>query len=350
MANYYLDLPLRSVGTLTAPGLASTANQALEIAELEAINANTTSMKIKKNGAIIEVSKDSSVPTNTVPVPVEIVGASGVEQQFNIEGNAIVNITDVGANPSSLKIGDGSGNYAGVTANNELKAHDADLLTAINLQAKLTDAQPVIGPVTDAQLRATPLPVLTGGLTDTELRATPVNVDTGLDFSALNQELTQLAIQANTDNLDVALSMVATEATLLAQSAKLPASLGSKPSVGSLSVTLASDQVSLPVSQSGKSKVGQLFNDYTVTQVTTASYVQLTASTASVTNTVEVFDSSGQALILAVGAASSEVDQFYIFPGGNGKIDLAIPATSRISIKAKTATANVGFIAINLYS
>lgn len=104
------------------------------------------------------------------------------------------------------------------------------------------------------------------------------------------------------------------------------------------------------VASIGRTKVAQLYNDYTSVSVTTGAYVQLTASTASVVNRLEVFDSSGEALILAVGAATSEVDQFYIFPGGNGIVDLAIPASSRISIKAKTNTANVGFIAVNLYS
>lgn len=100
----------------------------------------------------------------------------------------------------------------------------------------------------------------------------------------------------------------------------------------------------------GRAKVGQLFNDYTTTNVTTAAYVQLTASTAATVNQIEIFDSSGEALILAVGAATSEVDQLYIFPGGNGPVQLAIPASSRISVKAKTATASAGFLAINLYS
>jgi hypothetical protein len=100
----------------------------------------------------------------------------------------------------------------------------------------------------------------------------------------------------------------------------------------------------------GRAKVDQLYNDYSTTNVTTAAYVQLTASTAATVNKIEIFDSSGEALILAVGGAGSEVDQLYIFPGGNGPVDLAIPASSRISIKAKTATASSGFIAVNLYS
>lgn len=116
----------------------------------------------------------------------------------------------------------------------------------------------------------------------------------------------------------------------------------------SLVVTMSPNSVVAP--EAGRSKVGQLFNDYSVTSVDTATYVQLTASTSALVNKIEIFDSSGEALILAVGGAGSEVDQLYIFPGGNGAVQLAIPSGSRISVKAKTATASVGFLAINLYS
>jgi len=59
----------------------------------------------------------------------------------------------------------------------------AALLAELELKADLTQTQPVSGPVTDAQIRATPLPIsgnvntgLTQPLTDTELRASPVPV------------------------------------------------------------------------------------------------------------------------------------------------------------------------------
>ena len=130
--------------------------------------------------------------------------------------------------------------------------------------------------------------------------------------------------------------------------ALFPTSIGQKANAGSLSVALASD-TTIPAAL-GRVKVAQLFNDYSVTSVTTGAYVQLTASTAATVNKIEIFDSSGEALILAVGGAGSEVDQLYIFPGGNGPVDLAIPASSRISVKAKTNTASSGFLAVNLYS
>ena len=137
--------------------------------------------------------------------------------------------------------------------------------------------------------------------------------------------------------------------TLSAISGKLPATLGQTTKSGSLSVTVASDQV-LDFKAQGRTKVGQLFNDYASTNVTTAAYVQLTASTTATVSRIEIFDSSGETMILAVGAAASEVDQLYIFPGGNGSVDLAIPAASRISVKGKTGTASEGYLAINLYA
>lgn len=86
-------------------------------------------------------------------------------------------------------------------------------------------------------------------------------------------------------------------------------------------------------------------NVYSTTNVTTSAYVQLVASTSMDINRLHIFDSSGQDLVLAVGPAASEVDQIQIFPGGIDA-DLFIPAGSRISVKAVSATANAGILAI----
>jgi hypothetical protein len=102
--------------------------------------------------------------------------------------------------------------------------------------------------------------------------------------------------------------------------------------------------------QAAKTKGALARNDYSSTNVTTGAYVQLIASTSTVTSLVEIFDSSGQTLVLAVGGAGSEVDQFYINPGGNGQIPFAIPSGSRVSIKAVTATAASGYINLTLYT
>lgn len=99
-------------------------------------------------------------------------------------------------------------------------------------------------------------------------------------------------------------------------------------------------------SSTGRTTVNLARNDYSTTNVTTAAYVQLIASTADTVNQLYIFDSSGQTLFLAVGAAASEVNKAYIVPGGNGILNLTIPSGSRVSIKAVSATASAGELSI----
>ena len=89
--------------------------------------------------------------------------------------------------------------------------------------------------------------------------------------------------------------------------------------------------------------------DYTLTNVTTGAYVELIASTSDKVQYMELFDSSGQTLKIAIGGAGSEVDKFIIFPGGNNKIIVDIPAGSRVAIRALSATANAGESSINFF-
>lgn len=89
--------------------------------------------------------------------------------------------------------------------------------------------------------------------------------------------------------------------------------------------------------------------DYSSSSVSSAAYAELIASTGSEYGEIEIFDSSGQTLKLAIGSAGAEVDKFLIIPGGNGRIKYRIPSGSRVSIKAVSGTANAGEISMNLY-
>lgn len=133
-------------------------------------------------------------------------------------------------------------------------------------------------------------------------------------------------------------------------SAQLPATLGQKTSANSLAVVLASDQSSLPVEEAGRSSANApVYNVYSSTNITTSAYVQLIASTTSAANYLDIFDSSGQAMILAVGASGSEVIQGYISPGGD-QVPLHIPAGSRVAYKALTSNATAGYLLMSLYT
>ena len=84
-------------------------------------------------------------------------------------------------------------------------------------------------------------------------------------------------------------------------------------------------------------------NVYSTTNITTSAYVQLVASTTNTINTIHIFDSSGQAMILGIGGAGSEVTTLYVPPGGD-TYTLNIPSGSRLAYKALTATANSGYL------
>jgi hypothetical protein len=92
----------------------------------------------------------------------------------------------------------------------------------------------------------------------------------------------------------------------------------------------------------GRTSVALVRNDYSVTNVTTAAYTQLIASTTNTINYLYIFDSSGQTLFIATGGAGSEVNQAYIVPGGNGILNLTIASGTRVSIKAVSANATAG--------
>ncbi len=98
----------------------------------------------------------------------------------------------------------------------------------------------------------------------------------------------------------------------------------------------------------GSGTVTPVRNDYSGTNVTTAAYVQLVAATSANTSRLQIFDSSGSALVVAFGAAASEVDQFYIPPGGAPfTVDVFIPKGTRVSIKAVDANATSGQLLIS---
>ena len=169
-----------------------------------------------------------------------------------------------------------------------------------------------------------------------------LNVSAAITSSALP---TGAATAANQTTANTSLATIAT------QTSHLPTALGQTTMANSLPVVFASKQTNLATSIGGKSVSNPpIYNQYLSSPVTTSAYVQLVASTASVSNMIEIFDSSGQSMILGVGAAGSEVIQLYTLPGGNGQVPLLIPAGSRVAIKALTANATSGYITINFYS
>lgn len=217
---------------------------------------------------------------------------------------------------------------------------------------------------------AASLPLPTGAATETTLAAASAKLPATLGQKAMAASLAvalasdQSAIPVSqsgtwnitnvsgTVSLPTGASTAANQATEIASLSSIDGKLGSlgqKAMAGSAPVVIASDQSSIPAKLAGKAAIGKARNDYTSVNVTTAAYVQLIASTALAATEMFIFDSSGQTLVLAFGAAASEVDQFYIVPGGNATVPITVPISTRVSIKAVSATASAGEIDINLF-
>lgn len=96
--------------------------------------------------------------------------------------------------------------------------------------------------------------------------------------------------------------------------------------------------LSVSISTAQRVKVDLVRVDYLSTPVTTAAYVQLIAATSAASYVFHIFDSSGETIILATGAAASEVPLLYIQPGGfSSPFELYVAAGTRLSIKALSA-------------
>jgi hypothetical protein len=90
--------------------------------------------------------------------------------------------------------------------------------------------------------------------------------------------------------------------------------------------------------------------NFSSSPVGTSSYVELVADTGSdVIRKIEFFYPDGDAMILAVGAAASEVDTALVLAGGN-ELEVEIPANSRLSLKLATGgtTNDTGILSANL--
>jgi hypothetical protein len=68
-----------------------------------------------------------------------------------------------------------------------------------------------------------------------------------------------------------------------------------------------------------------------------SAWTQIFASTADTVKALSIFDGTGEIGFVAIGAASSEVVQFRIIPGGNGDSPFQIDAANRIALRYETA-------------
>lgn len=85
---------------------------------------------------------------------------------------------------------------------------------------------------------------------------------------------------------------------------------------------------------------------YATTNVTTSAYVTLVASIPACSK-IQILDTSGKILKLAIGAAGSEIDICTCPVTGSIVVPTYIPAGQRLSIKAIDASATTGYNAVS---
>lgn len=93
---------------------------------------------------------------------------------------------------------------------------------------------------------------------------------------------------------------------------------------------------------------GYATHDHSGAAITTSTYTQLVSATSHKITKLRIFDGSGEVLLLATGAAASEVPLAYIFPGGIDELEVNIPAGTRIAVIAIGANTSDGRLAMNL--
>lgn len=308
MINNYVDLPTDS--STLAPGSATAANQVLEIAQLTAINSNTANAltlltsidgKLTSPLAVTGPLTDTQLRNSPVPISGTVTANAGTNLNTSLlaleSGGNLASInTKI---PSGLTVTstrllvDGSGVTQPISAVAlPLPSGAATEATLLSIDSKLTSPLAVTGPLTDTQLRLTPVPIeisyngspaspvnpldvyfsvadtgvateLTLTLVNDSISATNVLIgsttetapgtDTGQ--SGLNGRLQRIAQNLTTANTNLTtistkVSLLSLESTQLAMSAKLPAALGQTTMANSLSVTMASDQSTINVSDS----------------------------------------------------------------------------------------------------
>jgi len=83
--------------------------------------------------------------------------------------------------------------------------------------------------------------------------------------------------------------------------------------------------------------------------VTNAAYTEIIASTSDAVTRVNIFDSSGEIIELALGAAGGETRKM-IIPAGGISTAVLIASGTRVAIKSLTNDVSEGLLVVNLIS
>jgi len=199
-----------------------------------------------------QVTKDTTVVANTIPLPVEIVQFDGVEVTLTA-GDINVQLSHVGANPDVTRIGDGVEEWS-INAANEGEVSDSTVrANTTSIDGKMGSHDLDSGVGTETRQGVNIRISASGG--SIEAKAQQASVDSIPVVLSTEQETILTSMQTSLTSLagtvsgtEVQVDIVdggplATEVTLSAINTKLPASLGQKARASSLATTLSTEDI-----------------------------------------------------------------------------------------------------------
>ena len=286
------------------------------------VSLTAAPIQFVRNGVDTEVEEDTVTPANNRPLPVKLTDFSGDMILNAANLNLEVQLDHDSATPDSIQIGDGVEIMA-INASNEAQVRDDDAITELTIISGDTTSLDTKIPAQGQAAMAASLPVVIASdqspvkVDDDDAQALLTTIDA--DTSSIDSKtpaLGQAAMAASVpvviasdqsvikvDDDDTQAILTTIDADTGSIDSKTPA-LGQAASAASVPVVLASDQSAISVVQ-GLTQREFIRNDYTGTNVTTGAYVELIASLAFAIKEIEIFDSSGETLKLALGAAAS---------------------------------------------
>lgn len=295
-----------SAASLPLPtGAATSANQGTEITALQATQALLQDVFVTGAGPATQVINTNILLAVTGTTSVDMLGYRSIA--FQIVTGASTNAVSVNFEGSNDNV-----NFVSLVMYDKALANGAPVST-ITTAASTT--RYFEGPVEMRYFRVRLVAAITAGTIQafSVLRTSPYVI-------------TNLSLAAGTQNI------------------------GSLVALGSITQPLPVGTNVLGFTKQGGRTLANapIVNQYGSTSIGTVSYVQLVASTTAAVTYLDIFDTSGQPMILATGGSGSEVILAYIPPGG-AQIAVNIAASTRIAYKALTTTAASGYLLMNFW-
>lgn len=88
--------------------------------------------------------------------------------------------------------------------------------------------------------------------------------------------------------------------------------------------------------------------DAAVSSITAGGFLEIEAATTAAVSSINYANTTGKAVILAIGAAAAEALYVYLWPTGVSEtLSVRIPSGSRLSLKSTSGTLSTGIVGIN---